>query len=133
MARRIILIVTGILMGGFVVYLATNSQTTTDVDAVTAATKVYASEKVTLPEESADYKVLGQLAGLKSFAVAYEGSLIRGGEIYDNDAADILNQIGAQLIISVAPSDREREVCQKYGFELLEIPFDKMTVRQRCS
>jgi protein tyrosine phosphatase (PTP) superfamily phosphohydrolase (DUF442 family) len=125
MARRIILLATGLLMSGSVVYLTTTGQTATDVDTVTAATTVYASEKVTLPEESADYKLLGQLTGLKNFAVAYEDSLIRGGEIYDNDAADVLNQIGTQLIISVTPNDREREFCQTYGFELLEISFDK--------
>ena len=127
MVRAIIFLVIGILVGGSVVYIVIDSQeTTTAVAAVTAATKDYASEKVTLPVDGADYKVLGQLAGLKKFAVAYEDSLIRGGEVYHDDAADVLNQYGIKLIISVTPNDKEREFCQKYGFELLEIPFEKI-------
>lgn len=127
MCRAMIYFVIGALAGGSIIYLAIDGQqTATGVSAVTAATKDYASEKVTLPIDSADYHVLGQLTGLKMFAIAYEDSLIRGGEIYHDDAADVLNQQGIELIISVTPNDREREFCQKYGFELLEMPFEKI-------
>ena len=126
MVRTILFMVIGILVGGSVVYLVIdNREATPAVAAVTAATRDYASEKVTLPLEGKDYKVLGQLAGLKKLAVAYEDSLIRGGEVYHDDAADVLNQYGIKLIISVTPNDKEREFCQKYGFELLELPFEK--------
>ena len=118
--------VIGVLVGGSVVYLVVDSrEATAGVAAVTAATKDYASEKVILPIDGSDYNVLGQLTGLKKFAVAYENSLIRGGEIYHDDAADVLNQYGIKLIISVTPNDRERAFCKKYGFELREMPFDK--------
>jgi protein tyrosine phosphatase (PTP) superfamily phosphohydrolase (DUF442 family) len=126
MVRTILFMVIGILVGGSIVYIVIDSQeTTVAINAVTMATKDYASEKVTLPLDGKDYKILGQLTGLKNFAVAYEDSLIRGGEVYHDDAADVLNQYGIKLIISVTPNDKERAFCQKYGFELLEMPFDK--------
>jgi len=111
MVRAILYMVIGILVGGSIVYIVIDTQeATVTIDAVSTATKNYATEKVTLPPDGTDYKILGQLTGLKNFTVAYGDLLIRGGEVYHDDAADILNQYGIKLIISVVPSDRLRTI-----------------------
>jgi protein tyrosine/serine phosphatase len=94
-------------------------------DAVTGATLNYHPKEISLPPQAGEYKVLGQLKGLKNFVVKYDEHLYRGGEPYSTAAAPELQQIGIKTIISITPTDFEREFCGKYEFKLVEIPFEK--------
>ncbi len=93
---------------------------------VTEATSAYAAgHRGALPPACEGYTVLGVTEGIKNWVIRYDDVLIRGGEFYNDKAADALKAWGVKTIISISPSDRERQFSQKYGFVLVELPFDK--------
>jgi hypothetical protein len=95
-------------------------------DAVSAATPYYAGgERGALPPAAGDYTVLGVRDGIKSWAVKYDNTLLRGGEFFDDTAAKALAEWGVKTVISVTPNDKERAFCAQNGFILVEIPFTK--------
>jgi len=89
-----------------------------------------ASNKVTaikLPSEKGNYEVIGIMPGLKNFVVKYDEIFYRGGEPLSDEALGSLKKLGIKTIISITPTDFEREFAKKNGFILVEIPFDKKT------
>jgi len=94
-------------------------------DAVTEATRSWEQKKVTQPPPSDTYNVLGNLDGLKNYVVKYDERFYRGGEPNSAKAAEQLKKLGIATIVSVTPSDAEREFCSENGFVLVEIPFEK--------
>ena len=99
----------------------------TGTDAITKATPKYKQGEGMLPPAVGQYKVLGVHKGLKKYVVQYDNNIFRGGEIYHDSAAKTLKGWGIKTIVSITPTDDERKFCKKYGFELVEVPFDKST------
>jgi len=99
----------------------------TETDGITGATQPYTQNKIVLPPPHKDYEVLGVQEGLKNFTVRYDDQLYRGGELHANSAALTLYDWNVKTIISIAPSEYERNFCREHGFLLVEIPFDKIT------
>jgi len=98
-----------------------------DADTVTQATPKYKPKESILPPAAGEYKVLGVQKGLKSYVIQYDDRFFRGGDIYHDSAAKALNGWGIKTIVSITPSSEERRFCKKYGFTLVEVPFDKST------
>jgi len=98
---------------------------TNKIDSVTGAT--VQSSEVCLPLEKGDYEIIGVMPGLKNFVVKYDGKLYRGGELLSDEALGSLKMLGIKTIISITPTQFEREFAKKNGFTLVEIPFDKNT------
>lgn len=101
---------------------AVSCRTVHEAHAVSGAS-TQAEGKMILPPEADTYTVLGVRKGLKKFMVKYDDQVYRGGDPYSNDAAVTLREAGIRTIISITPTDREREFCKQHGFELVEIPF----------
>ncbi len=78
-----------------------------------------------LPPKGYDYEVLGVKDGLKSWAVKYDGVLLRGGEIHADSAAAAFKDWGVKTVISIVPGDKERDFCKRHNLALVEIPFAK--------
>ncbi len=95
------------------------------LDAVSGATRSAKEKGVTLPPDGEEYTVLGVLPGLKNYAVKYDEALYRGGELQKKSAVKTLRKLGVKTIVSITPTDYEREFCRKYRFPLVEIPFEK--------
>ena len=83
-------------------------------------------QAVTLPPDSAMYKVIGVVDGIDMFVVQYDQRLFRGGDPYSAQAFEFFKQRGIATIISVTPDDRERDLTRRYGMTLVEIPFDRL-------
>jgi len=94
-------------------------------DALSGATDHVTQKNLILPPNGADYDVLGVRAGVKGFVVKYDDTVFRGGMPNEDSAASTLHTLGIKTIISAAPTDFERAMCEEYGFELVEIPFSK--------
>jgi hypothetical protein len=73
-----------------------------------------------LPPACEGYQALGFRDGIESWAVRYDEALLRGGEISSERAARALAEWGVRTVISVIPTDREREFCWSYDRALVE-------------
>ena len=78
-----------------------------------------------LPPADGEYEVLGIKDGIKNWAVRYDAKLLRGGEFFNEQAARALADWGVKTVISIVPTDRERDLCRTNGLVLVEIPFNK--------
>jgi protein tyrosine/serine phosphatase len=94
-------------------------------DAVSGATVYEHDPSAKMPPPSDTYEVLGQLEGLKSYAVKYDDYFYRGGEFFSEDGPETLRKLGIRTIISITPNDMEREAAREYGFNLVEMDFSK--------
>lgn len=109
----------------FCVLIIFSCKTIQNVDAVSSATKKYDPNKsIELPEKSDTYEVLGKLEGLKNFAVKYDGNFFRGGELYEPSGIETLKKLGVKTIVSITPSDTERELAKENNIKLVELVFD---------
>ncbi len=116
----------GVLCVGSLVSCVAPSEKTGRPDAVSGATPAYAAgDRGALPPACEGYEVLGVRDGIKNWAIRYDGVLIRGGEFCDDKASDALTAWGVKTIVSITPTDKEREFCKRHGFALVEVPFDK--------
>lgn len=96
------------------------------VNGVSGATPAYAAgDRGPTPPACGEYEVLGVKEGIKSWAIRYDDTLVRGGEFYDDRAAEALREWGVKTVISITPNEKERDFCRRHGFALVEIPFDK--------
>jgi len=91
---------------------------------VSGETPWYKPGTVALPPDAGEYEVLGVLEGLKKYVIKYDDTVHRGGEPYTDSAARVLHDIGIRTIISITPTENERQFCKRHGFTLIEIPFD---------
>ncbi len=80
---------------------------------------------VKLPESGEDYKLLGQIPGLKNFAVQYDDNFYRGGEVLSIEGMENLKKWGIKTIFSVTPTDLERLLAEKFNIKLVELNFEK--------
>ena len=94
-------------------------------DAVTGATATYQHGETMLPPDAGDYEVIGVVDGLKKYVVEYDDRLYRGGEPCADSAAQWLRQQEIRTIISITPTEQERNLCRENGFTLVELPFQK--------
>ena len=69
--------------------------------------------------------MLGVLEGLNKYAVRYDDQRYRGGAPYTDSAATPLRKYGIKTIVSITPTEHERDFCRKHGFAMVEIPFEK--------
>jgi protein tyrosine phosphatase (PTP) superfamily phosphohydrolase (DUF442 family) len=99
----------------------------TKPDALTGATTRHPATAVVLPPDGDTYQVLGIADGLKNYVVQYDDTLYRGGEPFAASAAAPLKKYGIRTIISITPTDHERDFCRQNDFNLIEIPFEKTT------
>ncbi len=99
----------------------------TKTDAVTGATPTYKHKKTVLPPQTGAYEVIGTADGLKNYVIKYDDNLYRGGEPFADSAVASLKKYGIRTIISITPTDHERNFCKRNGFTLVEIPFEKTT------
>ncbi|MCE5326103.1 MAG: hypothetical protein LLG01_06775 [Planctomycetaceae bacterium] len=74
------------------------------------------------PEGDA-YKVTGYRDGIRFYVVQYTDKIYRGGDILNEQGIASIKDLGVKTIISVTPSDRERELASAGGMTLVEIPF----------
>ena len=97
------------------------------VHGTSGATKKNKGKKkeIVLPPAGDTYKVLGELNGLKNFAVQYDANFIRGGDILTGAAAAQLKKLNIKTVISISPTDFERKFCKDHGFKLVELEFTK--------
>jgi hypothetical protein len=96
-----------------------------DVDAVTGASRNHAREVGQVPPDAASYEVIGVVDGLKGFVAQYDERFYRGDEPFPDPAGKFLKSRNIRTIISIMPSEHERGFCGKHGFALVEIPFEK--------
>ncbi len=95
-------------------------------DAVSSATPAYSKgDRGPLPPSHDGYEVLGVREGIKGWAIRYSPDFVRGGEFYDDSAAEAMKEWGIRTIVSVSPSDKERHFARRHGLELVELTFDK--------
>jgi ABC-type transport system substrate-binding protein len=76
-----------------------------------------------LPPEGEGYKVVGYRDGIRFYVLQFDSKVYRGGDMTSEAGAQALKQLGIKTIISTNPSDSERQLCRKYGFHLVEVPF----------
>ena len=98
-----------------------------NLDARSGATFLQGSQKLILPPAGEGGVVLGELSGVRGFVVQYDDLVFRGGEPYKKSAAKTLQKLGVKTIVSIVPTEGERAFCRKFGFALVELPFDKIT------
>ena len=79
--------------------------------------------KPPLPPESGDYTIVGYRDGIRFYVLKFNDNLYRGGDILSEQGAAALKALGIRTIISTNPSDKERELAARNGFNLVEIPF----------
>ncbi len=95
-------------------------------DAISGATPYSQTDKkIILPPKSNTYTTIGLMNGLKGFVVKYDDNLYRGGKLISEKGIKSLKSLGVRTIVSVTPTDAEREIAKKHGFLLIEIPFTK--------
>jgi protein tyrosine phosphatase (PTP) superfamily phosphohydrolase (DUF442 family) len=115
-----------LLSAGIVIVLVAGCGRSAGPDAWSGATPKTAPAKVVvLPPKADTYEVLGELKGLKSYAVKYNDRMYRGGEPTGPDGIATLKQLGIRTIISVTPTDLERKLASEGGMTLVELPFPK--------
>ena len=85
------------------------------------------SQAMILPPASDTYEVLGVLPGLKNFVVKYDADFIRGGDLLSAEAIVSLQSLGVRTVVSVTPTDLERDLTRQAGMRLVEMPFEKTT------
>jgi len=90
-----------------------------------ATKKAKKGKSAFIPKPSHTYHVVGQRDGIEGFVVRYDGKFYRGGEPKSRDAAKYFKAWGIKTIVSVTPTDLERELARDYGLELVEVPFEK--------
>ena len=105
--------------------LCTISCTTSTDDITNASPKDYKHASVTLPPASDDYIVHGEKPGIKNFVIQYDNNLYRGGKPTSPEGVNILKDMGIKTIVSITPTDMEREEAKKHGIKLVEISVDK--------
>ena len=93
-------------------------------DAVSGASKKNKPVSA-LPPKVGQYTSLGELPGLKSFAVKYDAKLIRGGEPYNKKAPATITKLKVKTIVTIVPTKREKAMCKKLNIKLVEMVFDK--------
>ena len=108
-----------------IVLTSCRSSVVTSSDAITGATPPYQHGEILLPPSVGAYEVIGVVDGLKKFVIKYDNTLYRGGAIFADSAAKWLKKHKIRTIISIVPSELERDLCRKNGFTLIEIPFEK--------
>lgn len=87
-----------------------------------------AEGEIQLPQPGATYEVLGVTPGLKNFAVKYTDDWYRGGMPLAVEGGEAWRSWGIRTVISIAPSDLERVLCEQLGITLVEIEFEKTTL-----
>lgn len=80
------------------------------------------------PPEGDAYTVTGYRPGLRFYVIQYTPNLYRGGDILSREGAQSLRDLGIKTVISVDPSDKERDLAREFGFRLVEIPFTPVTL-----
>jgi hypothetical protein len=70
------------------------------------------------------YQVVGIVPGIKNFVIKYNDQFIRGGTPYSERGFKGLKKMDIKTIISITPTEEEREFAKKYGMALIEIPFE---------
>jgi protein tyrosine phosphatase (PTP) superfamily phosphohydrolase (DUF442 family) len=98
-----------------------NSDTTSD--AISSAT-IYSIVKYELPDPGTTYTVVGTIPGINKYVIKYSDRFYRGGDILNEEGARKLSEFGIKTIVSVTPSDLERDLASQYSMELIEMPFD---------
>ena len=94
------------------------------VDGTTGATK-HKHAAVKLPPASDTYTVIGEVDGLNNFVVKYSEKLYRGGYIKNEKGIGALKKWGVGTIITVTPTDEERQLAKDAGLKLVELPIKK--------
>lgn len=89
------------------------------MDAVSGATTK------AFPPKADTYEVVGWQEGLNGYVVKYNDRMYRGGDVLDRKGAQALKQWGVRTIVSVTPTDVERQLAREYGMTLVEVPFEK--------
>jgi len=118
--------VTSLITTGIMLATSCTTPTENKPDAISGATYRNSPQEVILPPETGEYRVLGVQKGLKNYVIRYDDTVFRGGEPYADSAAQALSKIGINSIISITPTENERQFCRKHGFTLIEIPFKKV-------
>lgn len=95
-------------------------------DALTGAT-YHTINKAELPPQAGEYEVIGLVDGLHNHVVKYDEKIYRGGEPETPAAADFFQKHQIKTIVTVTPSDLERQLAEQYGILLVEIPFDAVS------
>ena len=83
---------------------------------------------VTLPPENDSYTVIGVVKGLSSYVIQYDENMFRGGEPTAQEGVQELKEQGIATIISVTPTDLERQQTRQQQINLVELPFEKKTL-----
>ncbi|MBI9016468.1 MAG: dual specificity protein phosphatase family protein [Phycisphaerae bacterium] len=80
---------------------------------------------VVLPPETDTYDVLGEISGIKGYIIKYSDKIYRGGDILSEDGMKYLKDQGITGIVSVSPTDLERNLAKQYEIEIFEAEFEK--------
>lgn len=99
---------------GFLVKAQIGGEPTKQPDATTGATYSAAP-----PEEG--YEV----PGLAGPVYEYGENVYRGGEPTSIEGVQALHDWGVKTVVSVTPTELERQLCEKYDLTLVEVPFEK--------
>ncbi len=97
-------------------------------DTVVAATAATPHASVSLPPEGQFYRVIGNAKGIEGYIIQYDQTMYRGGEPSSAAGMEELKKYGIATIISITPTDFERQEAQKHGIKLVELPFEKSGV-----
>ncbi|MDD5134735.1 MAG: hypothetical protein PHP01_04935 [Phycisphaerae bacterium] len=98
------------------------SQSTTGATAY--APQSSSSAKPILPAQSDYYQIIEKTDGVKSFVVKYDNNFYRGGEIVSEEGFQKLQKLGIKTIVSITPTDFEKDTAKKYGIAVRELAFE---------
>lgn len=94
------------------------------VDGTTGATK-HKHTAVKLPPASDTYTVVGEVDGLNNFVVKYGDKFYRGGYVKNEKGVAALKKLGVGTIITITPTDEERQLAKDAGLKLVELTIKK--------
>jgi hypothetical protein len=66
-----------------------------------------------------------EVPGLAGPIYDYGENVYRGGEPTSIEGAQALRDWGIKTVVSVTPTELERQLCEKYQLNLVELPFEK--------
>lgn len=81
------------------------------------------AESETPPPLSETYLVIENLQGIENYIIKYDSTLYRGGEILDVNGIKTLKKLGIKTVLSIAPSEKERQLISDNGIKFIPFSF----------
>lgn len=117
--------IAAVLSAAAVFYLIVLCEFESMADSVSEASPKIEKKAEILPPLNRDYTVTPGVSGLDGYIVKYDPFFYRGGDIVSAEGVKYLKKLGIKTVISISPSEKERNLLKDSGIALKEIPFEK--------